>query len=70
MKKQRLKWWLQFWWILAMTVFLLVVANYLKDFEDTALAARGVVVLAIIFNFLGWRYAILWYRELIRQNEL
>lgn len=67
---KRLRWWFQFWWILAMTAFLLVCANYLKDFDDTALAANGLVVLTIIFNFFGWRYAILWYRELLRKREL
>lgn len=53
-----------------MTAFLLVCANYLNHFEDTELAARGLVVLAIIFNFFGWRYAIRWYKELVRKREL
>lgn len=65
-----LKWSLQFWWILAMTIFIGAIAQYYYTLEGLSLTVIGLIVLIVVFDFFGIRYAIQFYRELKRRGSL
>lgn len=65
-----LKWSLQFWWILVMTIFLGLIANYYHSLEGVSLTVIGLLTLIVVFDFFAIRYAVMFYHELKRKGSL
>lgn len=70
MNLKRLRWWFQFWWIPVMTVFMGLIAKNLMGFDDTVIISWIIIGVIVIFNFFSWRYAVIWYRKLLKDKKI
>lgn len=53
-----------------MTVFMGLIAKNLMGFDDTVIISWIIIGVIVVFNFFSWRYAVIWYRKLLKDKKI